>query len=235
MFILIHSPLVGPSTWHAVAHTLRAAGHEVAVPALSDRNEAHVPYWQQHAGAGQQALSSVPTDRRLILVGHSGAGPLLPVIRQQLPQPVAAYVFADAGIPQADVSRLDLIAAEAPDWFESFREFPKEGGRFPDWRDEDLIEEIPDKKLRANLVSEIQPRALPFWIEPIPVFAVWPDAPCAYVQFSPSYNVPAARAHDQGWLYRHLPGGHFLPVVDPESVARTFIDMIEELGLDLKN
>ena len=84
-------------------------------------------------------------------------------------------------------------------------------------------------------MSEIQPRALPFWIEPIPVFAVWPDAPCAYVQFSPSYNVPAARAHDQGWLYRHLPGGHFLPVVDPESVARTFIDMIEELGLDLKN
>jgi hypothetical protein len=232
MFVLIHSPLVGPSTWYGVARALRAEGHDVVVPVLHDIDEANVPYWQQHAASVQQAVSLVPTDRPLILVGHSGAGPLLPVIRQQLLQPIAAYVFTDAGIPRANASRLDLLAAEAPDWYQSFHAFLRAGGRFPDWRAEDLIDEIPDGELRAALVSEIQPRALPFWTEPIPVFAGWPDAPCAYLQISTAYNVPAAQARESGWLYRHLSGGHFLPLVDPQSVAQALSGMLQDLNID---
>src|SRR5512138_862546 len=113
MFVLIHSPLVGVSTWQGVAHELQAEGLAVAVPDLYDTDDSSVAYWQQHAASVQQALKSVPGEQRLILVGHSGAGPLLPVIRQQLPQPIAAYMFADAGLPQAGASRLDAIAAES--------------------------------------------------------------------------------------------------------------------------
>lgn len=233
MFVLIHSPLVGPTTWQRVARELQAEGFEVSVPVLHDTDEAATPYWQQHAAAAQQALSAVSTERHLILVGHSGAGPLLPVIRQYLAHPIAAYVFVDAGIPQAGASRLDLIATESVNWVEAFHTFLVEGGRFPDWRDEDLVEEIPDKQLRASLLAELQPRALPFWTERLPVFAGWPDAPCAYLQFSPAYNVPAAYARDQGWLYDRLTGGHFLPLIDPQSVARTLVNMLQDLGLDL--
>jgi pimeloyl-ACP methyl ester carboxylesterase len=232
MLVLIHSPLAGPLTWQRVAHELQTEGLEVSVPALHDTEGSGLAYWQQHAAAIQQALSAVSTDQRLILVAHSGAGPLLPVIRQQLSHPVAAYVFADAGIPQAGASRLDLIAAESADWVQSFHAFLVAGGRFPDWRDEDLAEEIPNEQLRARLLNELQPRALPFWTEPIPVFAGWPDAPCAYVQFSPAYDVPAAHARDRGWLYRHLPGGHFMPLVDPQAVARTLSSMLRDLGID---
>ena len=171
MFVLIHSPLVGVSTWQGVAHELQAEGFEVAVPALHDTDDAGLAYWQQHAAAVQQALKTVSGEQRLILVGHSGAGPLLPVIRQHLPQPIATYVFADAGLPRAGASRLDAIATESPDWFQSFHEFLLAGGRFPDWRAEDLVDEIPDEQLRLSLVNELQPRALPFWTEPIPVFA----------------------------------------------------------------
>ncbi len=232
MFILIHSPLVGASTWQRVASELQAENLEVSVPVLHDIEEAGISYWQQHATAVQQALRAVSTDRRLILIGHSGAGPLLPVIRQHLAHPVTAYVFVDAGIPRAGMSRLDLMAAESGDWFQSFHTFLVEGGRFPDWRDEDLIEEIPDKLTRTSLLAEIQPRALSFWTEPIPVFAGWPDAPCVYLQFSPAYDVPAAYARDQGWLYRRLTGGHFLPLVEPEAVARTLVSMMTDLGID---
>jgi len=232
MFVLIHSPLVGASTWQRVARELQADDLEVSVPAVHDTEGLDTAYWQQHATAVQQALSAVPTDRRLILVGHSGAGLLLPVIRQHLSHPIAAYVCVDAGIPQAGASRLDLIATESADWFQSFHTFLVAGGRFPDWRDEDLVDEIPDEQMRASLLAELQPRALPFWTEPIPVFAGWPDAPCAYLQFSPAYDVPAAYAREQGWLYRHLPGGHFLPLVDPRSVARTLVSAIKNLGID---
>ena len=232
MYVLIHSPLVGVSTWQGVAHELKAEGFAVAVPALHDTDDSGLAYWQQHAAAIQEALKSVPSERRLILVGHSGAGSLLPAIRQQLPQPIAAYVFADAGLPRAGASRLDAIATESPAWFQSFHEFLLAGGRFPAWRDEDLADEIPDEQLRMALESELQPRALPFWTEPIPVFAGWPDAPCAYLQFSAAYDSPAAQARAQGWVYRHLPGGHFLPLVEPQAVARALISLPWDLGVD---
>jgi len=232
MFVLIHSPLVGPATWLKVAHELEAQSFDVAVPLLSDIDSTDRAYWQQHADAVQRALLPVPDDRHLILVGHSGAGPLLPVIRRQLPHPIAAYVFADAGLPQAGASRLDLIASEAPDWYPSFHAFLLAGGRFPDWRAEDLIAEIPDEKLRNSLLSELQPRALPFWTEPIPVSDGWPDAACAYLQFSPAYDASAAQARDRGWPYRHLSGGHFLPLVDPQAVAQALIQLWRDLNID---
>jgi hypothetical protein len=157
---------------------------------------------------------------------------LLPVIRQQLAHPIAAYVFVDAGIPQSGASRLDLIANESSAWVQSFHTFLVEGGRFPDWRDEDLAEEIPDQQLRHSLLAELQPRALPFWNEPIPVFEGWPDAPCAYLQFSPAYNVPAAYAREQGWLYRHVAGGHFLLLTDPKAVAQALVSIVKDLGIN---
>ena len=232
MIVLIHSQLVGAAMWRPVAHELHREKYEVAVPVLQDTEEARVAYWQQHAESVQRALSAVPVDRRLVLVGHSGAGPLLPVIRRSLRQQIAAYMFVDAGIPQPGASRLDLIAAESADWFQSFHAFLVAGGRFPDWRDEDLAEEIPDQQLRYSLLAELQPRALPFWEEPIPVFDGWPDASCAYLQFSAAYNEPAAKARDRGWLYYHLPGGHFLPLVDPQAVARTLSSILHDLGVD---
>jgi hypothetical protein len=34
LFVLVHSPSVGPSTWEQVADELREAGHDVVVPSL---------------------------------------------------------------------------------------------------------------------------------------------------------------------------------------------------------
>ncbi|HEY6541026.1 MAG TPA: hypothetical protein VIZ18_08820, partial [Ktedonobacteraceae bacterium] len=97
LIVLVHSPLVGPFTWSPVAQRLQALGFDVLVPTLIDSGETPPPYWQQHATSFQRALVSIPKERPLVLIGHSGAGPLLPVLTQAAHHPVNGYLFVDAG------------------------------------------------------------------------------------------------------------------------------------------
>ena len=50
LFVLIHSPSVGPSSWLPVAQRVRAAGCEVAVPSLLGIGEtgARAAGWDDH-------------------------------------------------------------------------------------------------------------------------------------------------------------------------------------------
>ena len=228
VFVLVHSPLVGPLTWRLVADELQHRGFEVVLPSLDDFEDSGTPYWQQHAASVAQALNSVLADRPLILVGHSGAGLLLPAIRQMTDRRVAAYLFVDAGVPIDGASRLDLRALESPEMAEQSRQALASGERFPNWSDKDLAEVIPDTKLRQGMLAELRPRPLAFFEEPIPVFDGWPDAPCGYLLFTPTYayEVFAARARRDGWAYREMEGGHFHMLVDPKAVADALIDLL---------
>lgn len=231
LFVLIHSPLVGPSTWSAVAEQLRAREVGVAVPPLRDRAGVAGPYWRQHALAAAAMVNALPAGRPLVLVGHSGAGPLLPAIRQAAERDVALYVFVDAGIPVDGVSRLDLLRDELPEAAMALDRMLEAGGRYPSWRDEDLAEILFDSGARQRVLAEMQPRGRTFWTEPLPVFSGWPDAPCAYVQFSDGYAVPSNRARREGWLHRRVNGGHFHMMVDPESVAELLLDIARGAGI----
>jgi hypothetical protein len=226
-YALIHSPLVGPLTWQLVDHEMEKRGLETTVPILTDHPDANLPFWQQHAESITQSLARVLQNPRLILVAHSGAGPLLPVIGQSLAHSVAAYVFVDAGIPRHNTSRIDLMRLQNWQWAEQFHQSLKQGERFPEWQVEDLREVIPDDDLRQRMVAEISPRSLPFFTEPIPVFAAWPDAPCAYLKFSASYDWDFRQAKQAGWPVREVNAGHFHMLVDPVVV----MDMIVEAVL----
>lgn len=122
MFVLIHSPLVGPLTWKLVANEMRQRGLDVLVPNLEDSPDSKEPFWKQHAESVSRTLARISNATSLILVAHSGAGPLLPAIRTSLINPVRAYVFVDAGIPRDGASRLDLMKSEDPEWAEGFQE-----------------------------------------------------------------------------------------------------------------
>src|SRR5947209_3431284 len=87
LVVFVHSPLVVPFTWSLVAQHLQAGGFDVLVPTLTDSGETPPPYWQQHTASVQRALVSIPQDRPLVLVGHSGAGSLLPVLAQAAQHP----------------------------------------------------------------------------------------------------------------------------------------------------
>jgi hypothetical protein len=47
-----------------------------------------------------ESVGAVPQDWAIILVGHSGAGPLLPAIRETIHRKVAGYICFDAGLPR---------------------------------------------------------------------------------------------------------------------------------------
>lgn len=226
MLVLIHSPLVGPLTWSLVADEMRQRGLDVLVPDLEDSSDSNEPFWKQHAESVSRFLEELPADKPLTLVAHSGAGPLLPVIRASIPNPVHAYVFVDAGIPQNQATRLDLMKLEEADWARQFQEYLEGGGRFPNWSSEDLREILPSNKLREQMVAEIHPRALDFFTEPIPVFERWPDAPCVYILFSESYQRAAVQAREAGWQTHELKARHFHMLVDAKSVTDLIVDAV---------
>jgi hypothetical protein len=224
VYVLVHSPLVGPLTWSLVAAEMRQRGLDIFVPHLRDLRAADIPFWKQHAESASEALAQVPKGTFLTLVAHSGAGPLLPAIRRSIASQVSAYVFVDAGIPRDGASRLELMKSEDPEWAAQFEAELERGERFPDWSVDDLREVIPDESLRRQLVAEIRPRELSFFTEPIPVFEGWPDAPCIYIQFSAAYDRPAAQAEQADWQVHKLEVGHFHMLVDPKTVTDIIIN-----------
>jgi hypothetical protein len=219
LFVLIHSPLVGPSTWIRVADLLRKRGHDVVTPALA--HPVTAPFWPRHVEPVAAALADRPAAAPVVLVGHSGAGPLLPAMAQAAARPVAALLFVDAGMPAPGLSRLEM-----DDFGPYLRALYGRGERFPNWRDEDLRDLLPDPAWRARLLAELRPQPLAFWEEPLPTTDLDPATPGAYLQFTSSYDEAAARARRRGWPYRHLPAGHFHMLVDPQAAADAILDLV---------
>jgi hypothetical protein len=209
---------------------MRQRGLDVIVPILKDSPNSNKPFWKQHAESISQALVDIPKDISVILVAHSGAGPLLPVMRESIPNPVHAYVFVDAGIPLDHATRLDLMKSEDSDWANQFQKELEDGGRFPTWSSDDLREIVPDNSLREELVSELRPRALNFFNEPIPVFRGWPDAPCVYILFSPPYKRVEVQARQMGWSTYELEAGHFHMLVDPQIVTELVVNAVNQIS-----
>ena len=229
-FVLVHSPLVGPTTWAPVADELERRGGRAVVPVLPQLGPGESPYWERHAAAVAQKLNGDAAGGPVVLVGHSGAGTLLPAIGRALWRPVAAYIFVDASLPLNGLSRLQEVEQTAPELGPMLRRHLEGGGYFPDWADEDLRESIPDESMRAAVLAEVRPQPLAFFAEPIPPVEGWPEAPCAYVQLSPGYAPHGEQAQRQGWPYRRFNAGHFHLVVEPGAVAGTLMDLAAKAG-----
>jgi hypothetical protein len=226
-FVLVHSPLVGPTTWSLVADELGTRGVSVALPTLHQDERA--PYWRLHAEA--VAAQVADAGRPLVLVGHSGACPLLPAIGTAIDATISAYVLVDGDLPLAPGtggSRLDLLREASPALADELAALLAAGGSFPTWGDDDLREEIPDQRLRARVVAEVRPPPPEFWTEQLPAIPGWPEAPCGYLELSPHYAAASTRARDKGWRYRHLRGGHFEMLVRPTDVADAVIELARE-------
>jgi hypothetical protein len=227
-FVLVHSPLVGPASWRAVAGVLRDRGLLAVVPDLPRAEATGRPFWEQQSEAVVRTLEEIPIDRRLILVGHSGAGALLPAIGHATPHAIAAYLFVDAGIPANGQSRL-----ENGPFADFIHQLYASGQRYPNWTDDDLRELIPDDAQRRELLDDLRPPPLAFWEEPLAVFPGWPDAPCGFLRFAPNpaYDAAATEARQRGWPVEELEGGHFHLMADPVAVAIALIELAARLGV----
>src|SRR5260370_19770720 len=105
--ILIHSPVTTPTVWEPVGAALRNRDVRVLVPDLNGDGNVDEPLWQQHIRAASVSIAGLAAGTQFILVGHSGAGPLLPAIRELVGRPAAGYLFVDAGLPENGGCQID--------------------------------------------------------------------------------------------------------------------------------
>src|SRR5215472_6994872 len=123
--LLVHSPLVGRTTWDLVGADLAGHGYQVAAPDLTGTVSAGPPYCPRQAEVIAASASAEP----VILVGHSGAGPLLPTAGALIGR-VRGYVFADAGLPTPGQSAMGSMP---PDLVAELREMADAQGWLPPW------------------------------------------------------------------------------------------------------
>ncbi len=177
-----------------------------------------------------RSLAEVPIDRRVVLVGHSGAGPLLPVIHRGLVQLVVACLFVDASLPHPGQSTLDELAVSVPELEEELRRLLMAGGSYPNWGREELREILPDAAIREQLLAELHPRSLRFFEEKMPAIAFRSDTPCGYLLLSEAYQIQLERAQRSGWPYRIFSAGHFHMLVDPDAVTLGMLELLREMA-----
>jgi hypothetical protein len=226
-FVLLHSPIVGPATWAPVASELAARGLRALVPDLG-KDWAATPYWERHVQRAVRPIHNIGPAEAVVLVAHSGAGPLLPAIGVASGRHVAGYLFVDAGLPDDTQTRKG-----AGSFAEVLDDLYARGRRFPEWTETDFRYLVPDDERRHALLADLRPAPRAFWDEIVPVFDGWPDAPCAYLAFVPNdaYASALGEARGRGWRHRAIEGSHFHMLVDPRGVADALIGLAREMGL----
>jgi hypothetical protein len=223
---LIHSPLVTATTWNSLAPALQQHGYSVSIAQLSDASNLPDSWWRQDVESAVASLADLSSP--YILMGHSGAGPLLPLIGQRLPTPPAGYSFIDAGILWEPNSRLGMMIAEDEAWGTEFEAYLREGGTFPNWKEEQVADIIPNAEMRKELISSLHPKPLSFFTEVIPVPAGWDSVPCGYLQLSDTYQSYATAAQAKGWVLERMEGHHFSMMTDPDNVANSIRVLLQE-------
>jgi hypothetical protein len=218
VFVLVHSPAVGPKTWSPVAAELRSASDDVVVPSLLTVAAASPPFWPEAVRCVRESLRGAPDRAPVTLVLHSNAGLLAPVLVDGLAPRVEAIVFVDAGLPAREGP-----TPLASDDFLPFLRAKAENGVLPpwtDWWDEaDVAALFPDERTRRDVSAE-QPRLpLAYFESAIPHVPGWDERHCGYVVFNDAYREEALDARAHGWPVREVKGEHLHMLVDPVATA----------------
>lgn len=220
--LLVHSPLVGSATWDLVAADLAGRGCEVDVPDLTGTVTAGPPYCSRQAEVIARSASGQPA----ILIGHSGAGPLLAAAGAILDQ-VRGYVFVDAGLPNPGQSWMETAP---PELAAQLRDMADDQGWLPTWPqwwgDEALAELIPDPAARRHFAAGCPRLPLAMFEEVHPPVPRWPDAPAAYLRLSEAYEDQAAAARELGWPVAERASHHLAPLTDSAMVAESLRELL---------
>lgn len=223
-WVLLHSPLTGPSVWRPAAAEAARRGLEVSLAELPDLSQVSAPYYpalatqvasQMGAGAGPAAL-----------VVHSGAGGLAASVVAAAPGLVAQVVFVDAIMPHPGRTWFSTAAAA----FAETVRAGAEGGMVPPWDrwfpEGALAALIGDHARRKAFVRELKPTPEAFLDEPAPDLPMPGEVGWAYLRLSRAYEDEAREARRLGWptLRREL--HHLAPVTHASEVVSSLMNLI---------
>ncbi|HEX2102390.1 MAG TPA: alpha/beta fold hydrolase [Solirubrobacteraceae bacterium] len=169
---------------------------------------------------------SAQVTARVVLVGHSAAGSLLPAIAQAAAARVAAIAFVDAFLPPPR-GTTQLVPAEFAEKLSALAS----GDVLPPWStwfgEEAMRDLVPDGARRARVEHDMPRLPLSVLDTELPVPEGWDRRPCAYVLLSTEpYASSAAAARARGWPAAEVHGGKHLDLVRrPATVATALVDV----------
>jgi pimeloyl-ACP methyl ester carboxylesterase len=223
VFVLIHSPVVGPTTWSPVARELARRGREAVVPSLLGVAEAEPPQFRHVPDAVRAATANTSTP--IVLAGHSGGGLLLPVIADDLTAEVAALVFVDSFLPPPS----GTLRLAPPGFMDQLRALATDGVLPPwsSWLGEDALRElVADDRLRGAMEEEMPRLPLSYFDASVPLPDGWDACPCAYILLTGPYRGSGADARARGWLVAEIPGvQHLAMATEPITVTDTLLEL----------
>jgi pimeloyl-ACP methyl ester carboxylesterase len=243
--VLLHSPLVGASTWQPVADVLRRRGRAVVVPSLVGGLAGTGPYYPRLVSAIADAAARRPNGGPAVLVGHSGAGALLPAAAKATAEAVAEAtaespteakapsrphtVFVDALLPHPGCSWFQTVPAALREQLRGLAS----GGLLPPWNEwfpPGTIEELlPDTAQRARFCAELPRVPLAYCEEAGPAADERDPGRSAYVQLSDAYADEAGQAEREGRVVTRRSAHHLAMLTDPEEIAALLEDAVASL------
>ena len=228
VFVLVHAPLVGSSTWRWVADALP---DRVRIPQLH-RDEGEVTF----QSCIERVAEAIPDDSNVVLVGHSGGGIVLPFAAAHAAPAQVTYVFVDAGLPPTAGSTLDehpVMIDAGIEWTgrPSFADRVEPDGHLPPWHtwwgEEGMEWLVPNRDRRSIVASDVPRLPLAFFDQGGDVPSGWTDSAVGYVLLSDTYRIWADAARSYGWPVAEVPGTHLEIVNRPDEVAASIVQVAD--------
>lgn len=218
--VLVHSPLVGPSSLAPAAEALERRGFRTYTPCIEGSDVA----WRDAPSA---VLAALPELSGPLLVGHSAAGLLLPA----LAAPLEAWgmIFIDGRIPPAE----GMTPPAEPEFDAFVKALPVEQGRLPKWSQwwgpGGLSTLIPERWTREAFEADL-PRLRPEWFDDAIETPPWDHLRAAYLQTSPRLADQAEAARARGWPVQSLAGTHLDPFLRPGETALAISELVTAMA-----
>jgi pimeloyl-ACP methyl ester carboxylesterase len=217
VFALVHGSCQDAWVWHKVVPVLRAAGHRVVAMDL--------PLEDPNAGASEYADAVVRALTNLeeppIVVGHSMAGMVIPVVASR--RPVQLLVFLAAAIPKPGQSLFDRFRGEECDMFQ-----PDWPGKNPSRNRQQALHYLfhdCDPTMAEAAIRHLRPQASSRVATEAPPIEKWPAVPSQSIvctadrTINPEWSRKASRTL-LGVEPLEIPGGHCPFLSRPELLAR---------------
>jgi hypothetical protein len=162
----------------------------------------------------------------VVVVGHSGAGALLPAISGLIGERARTAIFVDAILPHPGASWFETAPAALRAQLQDYAD----NGRLPPWHEwfpNDVVGAlVPDADLRARFVAGVPKVPVGYIEELAPEVVGWPPERCAYLQLSVAYESEANDAEARGWAVRRESLHHLAMLTAPDRVT----DLLRELA-----
>ncbi len=217
--LLLHSPLTGPVAWSALAPILRARGHHVFVPDLRLAVSAGPPFFPK-------LVAFAAMTRDPVIVAHSGAGALVPLVAEATGARRAIYL--DALLPHPGRCWFDTAPEDLAG---RLRAMAGADGLLPSWDrwwPKGTMEALlPDDAMRAAFIADLPRPPLGYFEEILP--AAREPAASAYLRLSETYEIEARQTVENGWPLARLELHHLAMLTHPGAVGEELLRLAAAL------